>query len=105
MIKRCLWDPKKSRFIKKQEASGLWSNLGLKTPLSEITLKSDVLIYRYKMNETVNKYLLVADRFMSDMYLRQPGFIYSVSGPFTKTNKEYKNLKKQEIQDIFINTK
>ena len=29
---------KKSRFIKKQEAKGLLSNLGIKTPLSEIQL-------------------------------------------------------------------
>ena len=29
---------KKSRFIKKQEAKGLLSNLGIKTPLSKIPL-------------------------------------------------------------------
>ena len=29
---------KKSRFIKKQEAKGLFSNLGIKTPLSKIPL-------------------------------------------------------------------
>ena len=34
---------KKSRFIKKQKASGIISNLGLKTPLSKIPLLSDVL--------------------------------------------------------------
>ena len=34
---------KKLKFIKKQEASGLLSNLGLKTPLSEIPLLSDIL--------------------------------------------------------------
>ena len=36
------------------------------------------------------------------MYLRQPGFTYSACGPFKKTKKEYKNLKKQETHDIFI---
>ena len=29
---------KKSRFVKEQEAKGLLSNLGIKTPLSEIPL-------------------------------------------------------------------
>ena len=39
------------------------------------------------MNETVNKFLLVADKFMPEMHLKQPGFTYSACGPFTK-NKE-----------------
>ena len=34
---------KKSRFIKKQEASGVLSNLGLKTPLNKIPLLDDML--------------------------------------------------------------
>ena len=34
-------DSKKSRFIKKQEAKGLLSNLGLKTPLSKIPILGD----------------------------------------------------------------
>ena len=38
------------------------------------------------MNEFV-KFLLVGDEFMPEIYLKQPGFTYSVSGPFTK-NKE-----------------
>ena len=36
---------KKSKFIKKQEANGLLSNLGIKTPLSKIPLLGDVLFY------------------------------------------------------------
>ena len=52
------------------------------------------------MNEIVNKFLLAGDKFMPEMHLRQPGFTYSACGPFTK-NKEFKNLKKQEIQAIF----
>ena len=39
------------------------------------------------MNEVINKCLLVGDKFMSEMHLRQPGFTYSVCGLFTK-NKE-----------------
>ena len=39
------------------------------------------------MNESINKFLLTGDKFMPKMHLRQPGFTYSASGPFTK-NKE-----------------
>ena len=35
---------KKSRFIKNQEAKGLLSNLGIKTPLSKVPLLGDILI-------------------------------------------------------------
>ena len=43
---------------------------------------------------------------MPEMHLKQPaalgkpGFTYSACGPFTK-NKEFKNLKKQETQNVF----
>ena len=39
------------------------------------------------MNEIVNKLLLVGDKFMPEMHLKQPSFTYSACGPFTK-NKE-----------------
>ena len=39
------------------------------------------------MNEIVNKFLLVGDKFMPEMHLKQPGFTYSACGPFTK-NKQ-----------------
>ena len=39
------------------------------------------------MNETVNKFLLVGDKFMPEMHLKQPGFTYSACGPFAK-NKQ-----------------
>ena len=39
------------------------------------------------MNEIVNKSLLVGDKFMPEMHLKQPGFTYSACGPLTK-NKE-----------------
>ena len=41
------------------------------------------------MNEIVHKFLLAWDKFMPEMHLRQPGFIYSACGTFTK-NKERK---------------
>ena len=39
------------------------------------------------MNKIVNKFLLVGDKFMPEMHLKQSGFTYSARGPFTK-NKE-----------------
>ena len=39
------------------------------------------------MNDIINKFLLAGDKFMPEMHLKQPGFTYSVCGPFTK-NKE-----------------
>ena len=39
------------------------------------------------MNKIINKFLLVGDKFMAELHLRQPGFTYSACGPFTK-NKE-----------------
>ena len=54
------------------------------------------------MNKIINKILLAEDKFMPEMHLRQPDLrivlvIYSL-----KIEKESKILKKQEIQDIFI---
>ena len=39
------------------------------------------------MIEIINKFLLVGDKFMPEVRLKQPGFTYSACGPFTK-NKE-----------------
>ena len=39
------------------------------------------------MNEIINKFLLVGNKFMPEMHLNQSGFTYSACGPFTK-NKE-----------------
>ena len=78
---------KKLGFVKKQEAKGLLGNLGIKTPLNKIPLLGDILFRMYKMNGTVNKFLLPGDKFMPEMNLKQSGFTYSACGPFTK-NKE-----------------
>ena len=53
------------------------------------------------MNEIVSKFLLVGDKFIPEMHLRQPGFTYSAYGSFTKIKKEFKDLKKQKLQAIF----
>ena len=55
------------------------------------------------MNEIVNKCIIAGDKFMPEMHLRQPGFPYIVLvDHLQKTKKEYKNLKIQEIHDIFF---
>ena len=83
----------KSRFIKEREASALLSSLGIKTPLSKIFLEDFLLFSRCKINEIVNKFFLVEYEFMPEMYLRQPGFTYSASRPFTKNKKRIKRFK------------
>ena len=40
--------------------------------------------YQYKMNEIVNKFLLAGVKCMPEMHLKQPDFIYSACGSFTK---------------------
>ena len=49
----------------------------------------------------VNKFLLVGDKFMPEMHLKQPGFTYSACGPFTK-NKERINKFMQTVNTDFI---
>ena len=45
------------------------------------------------MNNTINKFLLVGDKFMPEMHLKQPGFTYSACGPFTKHKEKYQKFK------------
>ena len=45
------------------------------------------------MNEIVNKFLLVGDKFMPEMHLKQPGFTYSACGPFTKNKERIQKFK------------
>ena len=49
------------------------------------------------MNEIVNKFLLVGDKFTPEIHLKQPGFTYRACGLFTK-NKE-RNEKFMETGD------
>ena len=45
------------------------------------------------MNDTINKFLSVGDKFMPEMHLRQPGFSYSACGPFTKNKERIQKFK------------
>ena len=44
------------------------------------------------MNEIINKFLLVADKFMPETHLKQPCFTYSACGPFTKNKERIKKF-------------
>ena len=46
-----------------------------------------------KINETVNKFLLVGYKFMLEMHLKQPGFTYSACGPFMKIKERNQKFK------------
>ena len=52
------------------------------------------------MNEIINKLLLVGDKFMSEMHLRQPGFTFSACGPFTKNKERIKKFKQSSNTDF-----
>ena len=45
-----------------------------------------------KMNEIVTNFLLVGDKFMPEMHLKQPGFTYSACGPFTRNKERIENF-------------
>ena len=45
------------------------------------------------MNNIINKFLLAGDKFMSEMHLRQPQFVYSACGPFARHKERIKKFK------------
>ena len=45
------------------------------------------------MNEIFNRFLLAGDKFMPEMHLKQPGFIYNACGPFTKNKERIQKFK------------
>ena len=52
------------------------------------------------MNNIINQFLLLGDKFMPEVHRRDPSVgVYSACGPFTR--KEYRSLNTLEIQDIF----
>ena len=44
------------------------------------------------MNAIKNNFLITGDKFMSEIHLRQPGFMYSVFNPFIKKKERIKNF-------------
>ena len=48
------------------------------------------------MNNIINKFLLAGDKFMPEMHLRQPRFVYSACGPFTRNKERIKEFKRTD---------
>ena len=46
------------------------------------------------MNNVISKFLLVEDKFKPEMHLRQPQFVYSACGPFTRHKERIKKFKR-----------
>ena len=46
------------------------------------------------MNNIISKFLLADDKFMPEMHLRQPQFVYSACGPFTRHKERIKEFKR-----------
>ena len=59
------------------------------------------------MNDIINRFLLARDKFIPEMHLDNPlrlinqDLLIVFVGHLLKTKKEYKNLEKQDIQNIF----
>ena len=45
------------------------------------------------MNNVINKFLLAGNKFMPEMHLKQPRFVYSACGPFTRYKERIKEFK------------
>ena len=48
------------------------------------------------MNQLVNKFLLERDKFMPEMHLREPGFTYSICGPFNRNKQRIQKFMQTE---------
>ena len=46
------------------------------------------------MNNVIDKFLLAGDKFMPEMHLRQPRFVYSACGSFTRHKERIKEFKR-----------
>ena len=58
------------------------------------------------MNKVINKFLLAGDKFMPEMHLRQPQFVYSACGPFTRHKERIKKFKQTgDTRYIYRNDK
>ena len=54
------------------------------------------------MNEIINKFLLVGDKFMPEIHLKQPGFTYSACGPFTKNKQRIEKFMQTGNKDFIF---
>ena len=93
LSKYAMCDSEKSRFIKKQEVSGLLGNLEIRTTLSKIPLLCDILFWKYGMNKIVKELLIAGDKFMPETHLRKPDFTYTICGLSSKNKERVKGFK------------
>ena len=64
----------------------------MKTSLSQVPFLT-LFFFSGKMNGMINKFLLAGRNFMPEMDLRQPKFMYSACGPFTKNKERIQKFK------------
>ena len=57
------------------------------------------------MKKIVNKFLLVGDKFMSEIHLKQPSFNHSACGPFTKNKERNEKFTQTENTDFIYSNK
>ena len=51
------------------------------------------IFFKHKMNERVNKFLLLGDKFIPEMHIKQPGCtFYNACVLFTKTEKRFESF-------------
>ena len=56
------------------------------------------------MGHVINKFLLLGDKFMPEIHLRQPQFTYSACGPFTRHEERIQKFKKTgDTNSIYMN--
>ena len=61
--------------------------------------------FEYKMNEIVNKVLLLGDKFMPKMHLKHPSFTFSTCGPFTKNKERIEKFMQTGNKDFIYRNK
>ena len=56
------------------------------------------------MNNVINKFLLLGDKFIPEIHLRQPQFTYSACGPFTRHEERIQKFKESgDTNYIYMN--
>ena len=61
---------------------------------NKTTCKALVPSALINMKNIINKFLLAGDKFIPEMHLREPQFVYSVCGPFTRLKERIKEFKR-----------
>ena len=94
IISRCsICNNKKSIFI--LQGSGLFDSLALNTAQNRMkNALWNAFNKIINMNNVISKFLLAGDKFLPEMHSRQPQFVYSACGPFTRHKERIKKFKR-----------